>query len=155
MDETAKLAAHCSEQGLTEAHGVGTGRQCLSRPLLRGGRLGQEASTIRAEVGEARLTPPSPTTLVWWACVDRGSSLIWPTTAPFRGACICDNWVVNAVLWWTNTVLRSVAEPDHNGEHPTVLRLGQRFPCRLRGLDLWSGSLDLALLSRRPLVFRE
>ena len=21
----------------------------------------------------------------------------------------------------------SVAEPDHNGEHPTVLRLGQRF----------------------------
>jgi hypothetical protein len=25
-----------------------------------------------------------------------------------------------------------------------VLRLGQRFPCRLRGLDIWSGSLDLA-----------
>ena len=38
----------------------------------------------------------------------------------------------------------TVAEPDHNGEHPTVLRLGQRFSCRLRGLDLWSGSLDLA-----------
>ena len=36
------------------------------------------------------------------------------------------------------------AEPDHSGEYPTVLRLGQRFPCRLRGLDVWSGSLDLA-----------
>ena len=36
------------------------------------------------------------------------------------------------------------AEPDHTGEHPVVLRLGQRFPCRLRGLDVWSGSLDLA-----------
>ena len=40
--------------------------------------------------------------------------------------------------------IATVAEPDHNGEHPTVLRLGQRFPCRLRGLDLWSGSLDLS-----------
>jgi hypothetical protein len=38
------------------------------------------------------------------------------------------------------------AEPNHAGEHPVVLRLGQRFPCRLRGLDLWSGSLDLAPL---------
>ena len=25
-----------------------------------------------------------------------------------------------------------------------VLSLGQKFPCRLRGLDLWSGELDLA-----------
>ena len=38
------------------------------------------------------------------------------------------------------------AEPDRNGEHRTVLTLGQRFRCRLRGLDIWSGSLDLAPL---------
>ena len=25
-----------------------------------------------------------------------------------------------------------------------ILSLGQKFPCRLRGLDLWSGELDLA-----------
>ncbi len=25
-----------------------------------------------------------------------------------------------------------------------VLSLGQKFPCRLRGLDIWSGELDLA-----------
>ena len=29
-----------------------------------------------------------------------------------------------------------------NGE--VVLELGQRFKCRLRGLDIWSGSLDLS-----------
>jgi hypothetical protein len=37
----------------------------------------------------------------------------------------------------------SHAEPDNGGDYPAVLRLGQRFPCRLRGLDVWSGSLDL------------
>ena len=26
----------------------------------------------------------------------------------------------------------------------SVLELGQRFECRLRGLDIWSGTLDLA-----------
>jgi hypothetical protein len=25
-----------------------------------------------------------------------------------------------------------------------ILSLGQKFPCRLRGLDIWSGELDLA-----------
>jgi hypothetical protein len=30
-------------------------------------------------------------------------------------------------------------------EHDAViLSLGQKFPCRLRGLDIWSGELDLA-----------
>ena len=30
-------------------------------------------------------------------------------------------------------------------EHPEpLLRLGERYPCRLRGLDLWTGKLDLA-----------
>ena len=38
------------------------------------------------------------------------------------------------------------AEPDATGEHRTVLTLGQRFRCRIRGLDIWSGSLDLAPL---------
>jgi len=38
------------------------------------------------------------------------------------------------------------AEPDHNGEHPPVVQLGQVFPCRLRGLDIWAGLLDLAPL---------
>jgi len=36
------------------------------------------------------------------------------------------------------------AEPDQNGEFRLVARLGQKYPCRLRGIDIWSGSLDLA-----------
>jgi hypothetical protein len=38
----------------------------------------------------------------------------------------------------------TTAEPDHSGNTPVILQLGQRFACRLRGLDVWSGSLDLA-----------
>jgi exoribonuclease R len=32
---------------------------------------------------------------------------------------------------------------DEQGEH-VLLELGQLFPCRIRGLDLWSGRLDLS-----------
>ena len=35
------------------------------------------------------------------------------------------------------------AEPDVRGEQHPVVRLGQLFPCRIRGMDVWSGSLDL------------
>ncbi|MDA8638937.1 hypothetical protein N9L22_04115 [Candidatus Poseidonia alphae] len=38
----------------------------------------------------------------------------------------------------------TTAEPDRSGNTPVILQLGQRFACRLRGLDVWSGSLDLA-----------
>ena len=36
------------------------------------------------------------------------------------------------------------AEPDQNGDFRLVAKLGQKYPCRLRGIDIWSGSLDLA-----------
>ena len=32
---------------------------------------------------------------------------------------------------------------DGQSEH-VILQLGQLFPCRIRGLDLWSGRLDLS-----------
>ncbi|MED6338241.1 MAG: RNB domain-containing ribonuclease, partial [Candidatus Thermoplasmatota archaeon] len=36
------------------------------------------------------------------------------------------------------------AEPDQNGDFRLIAKLGQKYPCRLRGIDIWSGSLDLA-----------
>ena len=38
----------------------------------------------------------------------------------------------------------SSAEPGRDGEHRVVARLGEKYPCRLRGIDIWGGSLDLA-----------
>jgi len=38
----------------------------------------------------------------------------------------------------------SSAEPGRDGEHRIVARLGEKYPCRLRGIDIWGGSLDLA-----------
>ena len=41
--------------------------------------------------------------------------------------------------------LKLIDESSENSEHDSViLELGQRFPCRIRGLDLWSGRLDLS-----------
>ena len=41
----------------------------------------------------------------------------------------------------------SLLEEARDGQSESVLlELGQLFPCRIRGLDLWSGRLDLAPL---------
>jgi len=40
--------------------------------------------------------------------------------------------------------LKLIDESSEDSENDkVVLELGQRFPCRIRGLDLWSGRLDL------------
>ena len=41
-----------------------------------------------------------------------------------------------------------VVESEDDAE--PLLRLGARYPCRLRGLDLWTGKLDLAPAGHRP-----
>ena len=38
----------------------------------------------------------------------------------------------------------SNAEPGRDGQYRVVARLGEKYPCRLRGIDIWGGSLDLA-----------
>lgn len=36
------------------------------------------------------------------------------------------------------------SEPDSSGKQDPLLILGQKYPCRLQGVDLWSGQMDLA-----------
>ena len=146
MDETAKLAAHCSEQGLiAKRMEWELVANAYHVHLLRGGRLGQEASIIRAEAGEAKVDP----SITY-------NARVVGMRGPWVFLDLADDGAVSGRMHLRQLGGKrrlvvdehglevSVAEPDHNGEHPTVLRLGQRFPCRLRGLDLWSGSLDLA-----------
>ena len=41
--------------------------------------------------------------------------------------------------------LKLIDESSENSEYDNIfLEVGQRFPCRIRGLDLWSGRLDLS-----------
>ena len=36
------------------------------------------------------------------------------------------------------------AEPGRDGDFRVMAKLGDKYPCRLRGIDIWGGSLDLA-----------
>ena len=36
------------------------------------------------------------------------------------------------------------AEPGRDGNFRVMAKLGDKYPCRLRGIDIWGGSLDLA-----------
>ena len=137
-EETAKLAVHCSEQGLAakrmEWELVANAYHVH---LLRGGRLGDEPPS---EEGVATSYNARVTGLrgpwVFLDLADDGavSGRMHLRQLGGKRRLVVDEYGLEV----------SVAEPDHNGEHPTILRLGQRFPCRLRGLDLWSGSLDLS-----------
>jgi exoribonuclease R len=136
--ETAKLAAHCSEQGLAakrmEWELVANAYHVH---LLRGGRLGDEAPSKEgvATSYNARVTGLRGP----WIFLDLADDGAVSGRMHLRQLGGKRRLVVDE-----HGLEVSVAEPDHNGEHPTILRLGQRFSCRLRGLDLWSGSLDLA-----------
>lgn len=136
--ETAKLAEHCSEQGLTakrmEWELVANAYHIH---LLKGGRIGDEEPTNEGAVTSynARVTGlRGPWVFLDLADDGAVSGRMHLRQLGGKRRLVVDEHGLEAI----------VAEPDHNGEHPTVLRLGQRFPCRLRGLDIWSGSLDLS-----------
>ena len=138
--ETAKLAEHCSEQGLTakrmEWELVANAYHVH---LLKGGRIGDEEPTNEgvATSYNARVTGlRGPWVFLDLADDGAVSGRMHLRQLGGKRRLVVDEHGLEAMA----------AEPDHNGEHPTVLRLGQRFPCRLRGLDIWSGSLDLAPL---------
>ena len=138
--ETAKLAEHCSEQGLTakrmEWELVANAYHVH---LLKGGRIGDEEPTNEgvATSYNARVTGlRGPWVFLDLADDGAVSGRMHLRQLGGKRRLVVDEHGLEAMA----------AEPDHNGEHPTVLRLGQRFPCRLRGLDVWSGSLDLTPL---------
>ena len=147
-DETARLAEHCSEQSLTakrmEWELVANAYHVH---LMRGGRLGQEASTVDPMLSDGNVDPSitynarvvgmrGP-----WVFLDLADDGAVSGRMHLRQMGGKERLVVDE-----HGLKVVTAEPDHNGEHRTVLTLGQRFPCRLRGLDIWSGSLDLAPL---------
>ena len=137
-EETAKLAAHCSEQGLVAKRMEWElGANAYHVHLLRGGRFGDEdpvdsAATTSYNARVTGLRGP-------WIFLDLADDGAVSGRMHLRQLGGKRRLVVDE-----HGLEATVAEPDHNGEHPTVLRLGQRFPCRLRGLDIWSGTLDLA-----------
>lgn len=141
-EETASLAAHCSERGhaakrlewelVANAYHI---------HLLRGGAIGEQStddSTVEGDMTyKARVTGLKGV-WVFLDLADDGSihGRMHVQQLGGKRRLLVDEHGLSVVP----------AEPDHNGEHPPVVRLGQVFPCRLRGLDVWAGSLDLAPL---------
>lgn len=135
MEETARLADHCSEQG-TAAKRMEWElvANTYHVHLLRGGRLGDDDAPMPTSYN-ARVTGLR-TPWVFLDLADDGavSGRMHLGQLGGKQRLVVDDFGLNVTQ----------AEPDHTGEHRVLLHLGQRFPCRLRGLDVWSGSLDLA-----------
>lgn len=140
LEETAKISKHCSEQGHTakrmEWELVAN---AYHLHLLRGGKIGGESSTDS--------TPLEHTS---WNARITGLRTPWVFLDLADDGAIHGRMHLRQIGGKTQMSVDEhglaviPAEPDQRGEQNPVVQLGQIFPCRLRGLDVWAGSLDLA-----------
>ena len=140
LEETAKISKHCSEQGHTakrmEWELVAN---AYHLHLLRGGTIGGESST--------ESTPLEHTS---WNARITGLRTPWVFLDLADDGAIHGRMHLRQIGGKTQMSVDEhglaviPAEPDQRGEQNPVVQLGQIFPCRLRGLDVWAGSLDLA-----------
>ena len=140
LEETAKISKHCSEQGHTakriEWELVAN---AYHLHLLRGGKIGGESSTESAPLEHTS-----------WNARITGLRTPWIFLDLADDGAIHGRMHLRQIGGKTQMSVDEhglaviPAEPDQRGEQNPVVQLGQIFPCRLRGLDVWSGSLDLA-----------
>jgi exoribonuclease R len=141
LEETADLAGHCSDRGYKakrlEWELVAN---AYHLHLLRGGGIGDEQLTDVATPLEGKSWPARIVGLrTPWIFLDladdgsvQGRMHLRQISGKIRT--VIDEHGLEVVP----------AEPDERGQQNAIVKLGQKFPCRLRGLDIWSGSLDLA-----------
>tara|TARA_B100001093_G_scaffold516344_1_gene594899 strand:- start:6075 stop:8444 length:2370 start_codon:yes stop_codon:yes gene_type:complete len=139
-DETEKIAVHCSEQGHTakrlEWELVAN---AYHLHLLRGGAIGEQSGADNKPLEQtswsARITGLR-TPWIFLDLADDGAVHGRMHVAQLGGKTqmSIDEHGLSVIP----------AEPDARGEQNPVVLLGQVFPCKLRGLDVWAGSLDLA-----------
>lgn len=140
LEETAKISKHCSVQGHTakrmEWELVAN---AYHLHLLRGGKIGGESST--------ESTPLEHTS---WNARITGLRTPWVFLDLADDGAIHGRMHLRQIGGKTQMSVDEhglaviPAEPDQRGEQNPVVQLGQVFSCRLRGLDVWAGSLDLA-----------
>ena len=140
LEDTAKISSHCSGQGHTakrmEWEMVAN---AYHLHLLRGGTIGGESTNDS--------TPLEHTS---WAARITGLRTPWIFLDLADDGAIHGRMHLRQLGGKTQMSVDDFglsvipSEPDQRGEQNPVVQLGQIFPCRLRGLDVWAGSLDLA-----------
>ena len=142
LEETADLAVHCSEQGYKakrlEWELVAN---AYHLHLLRGGEIGDD---LQSDGDSTPLEGKS------WQARIVGLRTPWVFLDLADDGSIQGRMHLRQISGKIRTVIDEhglevvPAEPDERGQQNAIVKLGQKFPCRLRGLDVWSGSLDLA-----------
>ena len=142
LEETEDLAVHCSDQGYKakrlEWELVAN---AYHLHLLRGGEIGDDQQS------DSDSTPLESKS---WPARIVGLRTPWVFLDLADDGSIQGRMHLRQISGKIRTVIDEhglevvPAEPDERGQQNAIVTLGQKFPCRLRGLDIWSGSLDLA-----------
>ena len=132
LEETAKIAQHCSEQGHTakrlEWELVAN---AYHLHLLRGGALGGESSTESKPLEHASWAARITGIRTPWVFLDLGDD------GAVHGRMHLGQIGGKTRMSVDEHGLAVIpAEPDVRGEQNPVVQLGQIFPCRIRGLDV-------------------
>ena len=139
-EETGQLADHCSKQA-TMAKYIEWElvANAYHLHLLRGGEIG----TISANQYLDKLEKAWPARIVGlrtpWVFLDLNDDGAIHGRMHLRQMSGKSRLVVDD---YGLEVTKS--EPEHDGSFKVLAKLGEKYPCKLRGIDIWSGSLDLA-----------
>ena len=140
LDEVTKLSAHCSEQSLIAKYiEWELVANTFHIHLMRGGEIGTQTdleSPITAEKTWPARIVALRTPWVFLDLYDDGA---------IQGRMHLRQLGRKRQLSVDAHGLNVIQSESENWEdEKPVIQLGQYYPCRLRGLDIWSGSLDLA-----------
>jgi len=139
-DETTEISEHCSNQSVLAKYiEWELVANAYHIHLLRGGEIDSTSENIYPSVIEKSWTARIVGLRTPWVFLDLNDDGAIQGRMHLRQMGSKQRLNIDE----NGLEVRS-AEPDQNGDFRLVAKLGQKYPCRLRGIDIWSGSLDLA-----------
>ena len=139
-DEVAKLSAHCTEQSIIAKYiEWELVANAYHIHLLRGGEIGTETDIESPMIGEKSWPARIVGLRTPWVFLDLYDDGAIQGRMHLRQLGKKKQLSVDA--HGLNVIL---SDSENWEDEKPVIRLGQYYPCRLRGIDIWSGSLDLA-----------
>lgn len=139
-DEVSKLSQHCTEQSLIAKYiEWELVANAYHIHLLRGGEIGTQTDLDSPMIGEKSWPARIVGLRTPWVFLDLYDD------GAIQGRMHLRQLGKKRQLSVDAHGLNVIHSDSENWEdEKPVIRLGQHYPCRLRGIDIWSGSLDLA-----------
>ena len=140
MEETAEIAEHCSSQGMIAKYiEWELVANAYHIHLIRGGEIDSVSENSFPEMIEKSWPARIVGLRTPWVFLDLNDDGAIQGRMHLRQMGQKQRLNIDE-----NGLEVSTAEPGPDGQFKIIAKLGDKYPCRLRGIDIWGGSLDLS-----------